>query len=175
MRRATLAGLSTTAALLIGGAAPALAAKSPPSGSGKKHAHHHKRPFVAIEVGNRLSTTGPRFEDIYRVKKSPFGEGSVVRDAVLSGTAFPASGTATAKTYDRGGRTFARETFALGPPNTDGRGAITGNGTCRSGTGTHFGETCTYTLKGTYDLISGITRLTLTGTYTLGSRARPPK
>lgn len=174
MRRAMLAGLFTGAALLAG-TSPALARTSPRAHARHKPVHHHKRPFAAVEVGNRLSTTGPRFEDIYRVKKSPFGEGSVVRDATLGTTAFPATGTDTAKTYDRGGRTFAHETFTLAPPNTDGLGTITGNGTCRSGTGTHHGETCTYTIKGTYDLITGITRLALAGTYTLGSHARPPK
>ena len=174
MRTAMLAGLATGAALFAG-AAPALAENSSRARAKPKPVHHHKRPFVAIEVGNRLSTTGPRYEDLYRVLKSPFGEGSVVRDSTLTGTTFPASGTDIAKTFDRGGRTFAHETFALGTPNTDGLGPITGNGTCRSGTGTHFGETCTYTMKGTYDLITGITRLTLTGTYTLGSRAKPPK
>ena len=166
------------AVVLAGGAAgPALAAGS--GAHAKKpgrHKTHHPAPvpkgFSSVETGVRLSTHGNRYEDTYKVKQSPFGLGTVIRDAVLKTSAFPASGSDLARTYDRGGRTFARETFTLGTPNVDGVGAITGNGSCTSGTGTHKGETCTYTIKGSYDLITGITSIALNGTYTLHTTKR---
>jgi hypothetical protein len=178
MRR-TVVTIATAAALAAGaaGAGPASAAggaggsaKKPPTP--KPHKPAVPKGFTSVETGTRLSTDGPRFEDTYKVKQSPFGEGTVIRDSTLQGSSFPATGTDNAKTYDRGGRTFAHETFTLGPPNVDGVGPITGNGTCRSGTGTHHGETCTYTIKGTYDLITGTTTMTLTGTYTLHTTRR---
>jgi hypothetical protein len=171
MRRTVVAISSAVA--LAAGAVPALAAggNKPP-----KPKPTHKAPvpkgFESVQTGTRLSTNGDRFEDTYKVQQSPFGEGSVVRDSVLTSASFPASGTDIAKTYDRGGRTFAKETFTLGTPNVDGAGPITGNGTCRSGTGSHKGETCTYTIKGSYDLITGTTSMTLTGTYTLHTTKR---
>jgi hypothetical protein len=172
MRRTVVAIGSAVA--LVAGAAPALA-----SGAGKTPAKPkptHKAPvpkaFESVQTGTRLSTSGDRFEDTYKVKQSPFGEGTVIRDSVLTAATFPASGADTAKTYDRGGRTFAKETFTLGTPNVDGVGPITGNGTCQSGTGSHKGETCTYTIKGEYDLITGTTSMTLQGTYTLHTTER---
>jgi hypothetical protein len=181
MRRTMLAVLG--GAILIGGAAAApaaiAAAPRPQAPTGHKPAKPAPKPrrhvFTMEEVGNRLSTSGPRYEDIYRVQSSPFGEGSVIRDAVLTNTVFPASGSDVAKTYDRGGRTFAKETYTFGTPNTDGVGPITGRGSCTSGTGRHLGETCTYTMKGSFNLITGITRLTLSGTYTLGAQSQPTK
>jgi hypothetical protein len=174
MRRTVVAIGSAVA--LAAGAVPALAAggAKPPAKPKPKPTHKAPVPkgFESIQTGTRLSTSDDRFEDTYKVKQSPFGEGTVIRDAVLTTSAFPASGTDTAKTYDRGGRTFAKETFTLGTPNVDGVGPITGNGTCRSGTGSHKGETCTYTIKGTYDLITGTTSMTLTGTYTLHTTKR---
>jgi hypothetical protein len=165
------------AALLAGAAVPvaANAAGAAPTAMPRKASKPKKKAFTAVQAGIRLSTVGLRYEDTYRVKRSPFGEGSVIRDAVLTRTTFPATGSDTAKTYDRGGRTFAKETFTLGTPNVDGVGAISGNGTCESGTGTHFGETCTYSFKGHYDLITGFTQITLTGTYTLGAKHKPTK
>ena len=177
MRRTLMVAIGT--ATLVAGTAPAaLAAWSPhqaPQAKTKKKtvAKPRKHVFTSIQTGNRLSTSGTRFEDTYRVKSSPFGEGSVIRDSGLSGSSFPATGTDTAKTYDRGGRTFAKESFTLNTPNIDGFGTITGKGTCTTGTGTHLGETCTYTFHGTYDLITGVTNLALSGTYTLGSKATP--
>jgi hypothetical protein len=180
MRR-TLVTIATATALAAGagGAGPALAAggadgaaKKPAKPKPAKPKPAVPKGFKSVETGTRLSTDGPRFEDTYKVQQSPFGEGTVIRDATFEGSSFPASGTDNAKTYDRGGRTFAHETFTLGTPNVDGVGPITGNGTCRSGTGTHHGETCTYTIAGTYDLITGVTTMTLTGTYTLHTTKR---
>jgi hypothetical protein len=131
---------------------------------------HH---FITVQDGSRLSTTGNRFEDVFRIKRSPFGEGAVIRDAVVSGTRFPVSGTDTAITYDHGGRTVAHESFTLGTPSATGYGPITGTGTCkrRAGTGLHLDESCTYTFKGDYDLITGQVNLALTGTYTMSPKA----
>jgi hypothetical protein len=174
MRR-TVVAIGSAVALAVG-AAPALAAGEGKPAAKPKPKPTHKAPvpkgFESVETGTRLSTDGDRFEDTYKVQQSPFGEGTVIRDAVFSTSAFPATGTDTAKTYDRGGRTFAKETFTLGTPNVDGVGPITGNGTCQSGTGSHKGETCTYTIKGSYDLITGTTSVTLNGTYTLHTTKR---
>ena len=168
MRR-TLVALGSVA-VLAGAVTPgALAAKKPTTPKQKAPV---PKSFDAVETGVRLSTSGPRYEDTYKVKQSPFGEGTVIRDAVLTTSAFPATGADTAKTYDRGGRYFAKETYTLGTPNVDGVGAIAGKGVCTSGTGTHHGETCTYTIKGHYDLITGITSITLSGTYPLHTHKR---
>jgi hypothetical protein len=175
MRRTAMA-VGGAMALAAVGAGPALAAGSHGDAKKKQPAKHKPAPvpkgFTSVQTGVRLSTSGNAFEDTYKVKQSPFGEGTVIRDANFAASTFPASGSDTAKTYDRGGRTFAHETFTLGTPNVDGIGPISGKGTCTSGTGTHHGETCTYTIKGTYDLITGITSMTLTGTYTLHSTTR---
>ena len=165
MRRGAMVAMGGALALACGAGSAAAAT----------HKRPHKKAFTAVEAGIRLSTSGLRYEDTYRVKRSPFGEGSAIRDAALTKRTFPATGSDTAKTYDRGGRTFAKETFTLEPPNVDGVGVVTGNGTCTSGTGTHLGETCTYSFKGHYDLLTGFTQITLRGTYTLGARHRPTR
>ena len=54
----------------------------------------------------------------------------------------------------------------MGVPNVYGVGSVTGTGTCQSGTETHTGETCTYTIAGNYEMLTGTMHLTLTGTYT---------
>ena len=103
------------------------------------------------------------------------GEGSVIRDGALTGTTFPATGSATSKFFFRNGRLFTKETYTMSAPNVFGIAPITGAGTCTSGTDSHFGETCTYTLKGSFDMFTRVTDLTLTGTYTPGRRSRRPR
>jgi hypothetical protein len=172
------------AVLAIGAAAPAWAAQTGPAPAArtttkapKKPKMPKKRQFTAVQAGIRLSTTGNRYEDLYRIKKGPFGEGTVIRDATLTSPTFPASGSDTARTYDRGGRTIADETYTLGTPNTAGIGTISGKGTCdaKGGTGTHLDETCTYAFRGSYDLLTGFTQLTLSGTYTLSAKSSQTK
>ncbi len=58
------------------------------------------------------------------------------------------------------------DSFTLGPPHTDGIGAISGTGRCTGGTGAHKGEKCTYTITGTDDLQTSVTKLTFAGSYT---------
>ena len=148
-------------ALLIGAAAlPAAAGAA---------AAPAKQSFRIIEVGARLSANGLRYEDSFRVKKSPWGEGSVIRDGALSGTSFPASGTASSKFFFRNGRLFTKETYTLATPDVYGIAPITGNGTCSSGTESHLGQTCTYTIKGNFDMFTRVTNMTLSGTYTPGT------
>jgi hypothetical protein len=175
MRR-TVVTIATAVALVVGATPAASAATRGSDGKPAKPAKHKPAPvpkgFKSLETGTRLSTDGSRFEDTFKVQQSPFGEGTVIRDSVLATSSFPATGADTAKTYDRGGRTFAHETFTLGTPNVDGVGSITGKGSCLSGTGTHHGETCTYAITGTYDLITGTTSMTLTGTFTLHTTKR---
>lgn len=128
------------------------------------------RPFTEVESGTRLSTSDLRYEDVYRVKRSPDGGGSVVRDAILSGTRYPVHGSDVADSYYRTGKVVTAETFTLGTPNVFGVGTVSGRGHCTGGTLVHFGETCTYTFSGSYDLLDGTTHLTLKGTYTLSAK-----
>ncbi len=157
MRRTLVMGIGSLA-VALGSAGPALAAAP--------HAASIHKQFSEREAGVQLSMAGTRFEDTYRIKASPFGEGTTIRDATLTGTSFPASGKDTATSYYKDGRLIANETFTLAPPAIDGVGAITGTGTCSGGTFKHQGETCTYTIRGSYDLITGVRFMTLTGTYT---------
>lgn len=151
-------------ALLAGAVTPAVAAGPRPAAVPRaKSIHRH---FTELEAGVQLSATANRFEDTFRIKSSPFGAGTTIRDATLAGDTFPASGKDTATSYYGDGRLIANETFTLGTPHVDGRGPITGTGTCRSGTFKHQRETCTYTMRGSYDLVTGVTFMTLRGTYT---------
>ena len=152
MRRAVVTVLTTTG-VLIGACLPAAAA-------GPKL---HTQPFSAVESGVMLSSTGLRFEDVYRIKRSPDGIGAAVRDGSFAGTVFPVSGRDRVISSFKDGRQTATETFTLGPPRLDGVGAITGHGTCTGGTNQHQQEKCSYTLKGTYDLETHIFQIALSG------------
>lgn len=123
----------------------------------------------------RLSSAGNRFENLYRIKRSPFGEGTTIRDASLTGDTFPISGKDNAIAYYKGGRLTATETFTLGTPHANGVEPIKGTGTCSGGTFKHQGETCTYKLHGSYSLVTGKTFLTLSGTYTPSAKAAAKK
>jgi hypothetical protein len=166
MRRRSVTALGVIA-LVLTMTVPALAAKPRASGT--------SRPFTEVEAGVRLSSTDSRYEDTYRIKRSPDGEGTTVRDAVLHATTFPASGTDKATSYYRNGRLNATETFTLSPPRTNGVGAITGKGKCTGGTEIHQQETCNYTFKGTYDLKTDVTHITLTGTETPAAGVKPTR
>ena len=129
--------------------------------------------FTEVESGTRLSTNGNKYEDVYKVKSSPDGLGTVIRDSVLTGDTFPASGTDTAITDYADGRLQATESFTLGVPHVDGIGTITGTGTCTKGSLVHRLETCKYTFAGTYDLLTQITQITLKGTETPAAGGKP--
>jgi hypothetical protein len=129
--------------------------------------------FTEVESGTRLSTNGNKYEDVYKVKSSPDGLGTVIRDSVLTGDTFPASGTDHAITNFADGRLQATESFTLGVPHVDGVGTITGTGTCIKGSLVHRLETCHYRFSGTYDLLTGITQLTLKGTETPAAGGKP--
>jgi hypothetical protein len=126
----------------------------------------HKRSFSTIAVGAIISTTGDRFESVYRIKRSPDGPGAAVQDGVLLGTTYPVAGHDAIKTYYANGMQRTVDTFSFGAPHTDGVGTVTGNGKCAGGTGVHQKETCTYTMTGTYDLQTGVTKLRFGGTFT---------
>ncbi len=167
-RRVMAVAAGGVAALAVAGAAgPALAAGS--------HASTRVHHFVETEAGTELSASGNRFEYLFRVKTGPFGGGTTIRDGALNGDTFPASGKDTAIALYLDGRLGANETIMLGAPLTDGVGAVTGTGTCTGGTFKHQGETCTYTMKGSYDLVTGRMYLTLRGTYTPSSTASTKK
>lgn len=153
---------------IIGGAAAMAAAaglggSAVASGAGKPP---HKRAFTAVVVGARISASGNRFENIYRVKRSPDGGGAAIQDGVLLGSTYPVAGNDTMKLFYADGVQHTSDTFTLAAPHIDGLGAITGKGTCTTGSAMHQGETCTYTFTGTYDLNTGVTMLHLSGTFT---------
>jgi hypothetical protein len=156
MRRAFLIGVTAIAAAGLGVAGVALAAGKPP----------HKRSFSAFAVGAQISANGNRFESVYRVIRSPDGGGAAIQDGVLLGSAYPVTGNDTMKLFFADGVQHMSDTFTRGTPHTDGIGDITGKGTCTTGSGLHKGETCTYTISGTYDLQTGVTKLRLSGTLT---------
>ena len=124
------------------------------------------RHFTEVESGTRLSTHGNRYEDVYKIKSSPDGLGTVIRDAVLTGDTFPASGTNQAISYYENGRLRATESYTLGIPHVNGVAPISGTGKCTKGSKAHRLETCRYKFAGTYDLRTRITQITLRGTET---------
>ena len=156
MRRAFLIGVTAIAAAGLGVTGVALAAGKPP----------HKRSFTAFAVGAQISANGNRFESVYRVIRSPDGGGAAIQDGVLLGGTYPVTGNDTMKLFFADGVQHMSDTFTRGVPHTDGIGEITGKGTCTTGSGLHKGETCTYTISGTYDLQTGVTKLRLRGTLT---------
>jgi hypothetical protein len=129
-------------------------------------APRHARPFTQIAVGAHVSTTGNRFEIVYRVKRSPDGGGAGVLDGVLIGTSYPAVVHDTTKAYYADGVQGTVDTYTMAVPHTNGVGTITGQGRCTTGSGSHKGETCSYKISGTYDLQTGVTKLRFSGTLT---------
>jgi hypothetical protein len=125
----------------------------------------NKRQFTEVLVGARVSTAGVRYEDVFRVKSSPDGGGAAIEDAALKGTSYPAAAQDRLIAFFRNGAQTTSDTFTLGTPSTDGIGAITGSGTCIFGSVSHLNETCTFTIKGNYDLNTSVVNLTLSGTY----------
>ena len=154
MRRAAMMVLATTGLLGLA-CQPATAAPAP-----RLHTKH----FSAIESGVLLSSTGLRFEDVYRIKRSPDGIGAAVRDGSFAGTVFPVSGSDRVISSFKDGRQTATETFAFGTPRLDGVGTITGHGKCTGGTGPHQQERCAYAITGTYDLTTNLFQIALSGT-----------
>ncbi|MGI8712254.1 MAG: hypothetical protein ACR2NR_03545 [Solirubrobacteraceae bacterium] len=129
-----------------------------------------ERHFTEVLVGARVSTTGSRYENVYRVKESPDAGGAAIQDAALKGSSYPVGAQDTMIAFFRDGAQTTSDTYTLGPPSTSGIGAISGNGTCIHGSGIHVKETCTFTIKGNYNLTTSVTQLTLTGTYTRPTR-----
>lgn len=130
-----------------------------------------QRNFTEVVVGARLSTSGARFENVYRVKSSPDGGGAVIQDGALDGTTYPVNAHDGAITFFRDGARTTKDTFTLGVPNTSGIGTITGKGMCTGGLGFHKTESCTYTIKGSYDLATSVVKLKMTGTDTRAASA----
>jgi len=131
----------------------------------------HDKSFSTIAVGAMISSSGNRFEKVYRIIRSPDGGGGAVQDGTLGGTVFPVAGHDTMELFFRDGLQMTADTFTLGPPGIDGIGAVTGAGRCTTGTGMHQGEKCSYKITGTYDLDTSVTRLRLTGTFTRAASA----
>lgn len=156
MRRTHIATVATIGIAAAGVGAQASAAPKPT----------RTRSFSTIAVGAMISSAGNRFEKVYRVKRSPDGGGGAIQDAILAGSSFPVTGHDTMELFFRDGLQMTADTFTLGPPQTDGIGAITGTGKCTHGTGMHQGEKCAYKITGTYDLQSTVTQLRLAGTFT---------
>ena len=156
MRRASIISLAVIAAAGLGMSGSAAAAGKAP----------HKRSFTAVAVGAQISATGNRFETVYRVIRSPDGGGAGIQDGVLLGTTYPVTGTDAMKLFYADGVQRMSDTFTRSAPHTDGIGDITGKGTCTTGSGSAQGEKCIYTITGTYDLNTGVTKLRFAGTFT---------
>jgi hypothetical protein len=161
MRNALIAGAATIGLAATGMCAEAGAAGKPA----------HAKPFSMIAVGAMISSSGNRFEKVYRIKRSPDGGGGAIQDGNLNGTTFPVTGHDTMELFFRDGLQMTSDTFTLGPPATSGIGAVSGTGKCTSGTGTHKGETCSYKIAGTYNLDTSVTMLQMTGTFTRSANA----
>lgn len=130
------------------------------------------RPFSEVEAGVMLSATGLRFEDVYRIKRSPDGGGAAIRDGLYLGTTFPVSGVDTVISNFKDGRSTASETFTLGAPSLEGIGPISGHGRCTGGSDVHQGEKCSYSFRGTYDLLTSNYNITLSGSDTRMSNSK---
>jgi hypothetical protein len=159
MRKAFIAATAT-----IGVAAAVVCAGA--SAASKVAKPVHTRSFSTIAVGATISTIGDRFEKVYRIERSPDGEGGAIQDGALAGISFPVTGHDTMELFFKNGLQMTTDTFTLGPPQLDGIGAITGSGKCTNGTGTHAGERCAYKITGTYDLQTTVTHLRFDGTFT---------
>jgi hypothetical protein len=130
-----------------------------------------ERRFTETLVGAQISTAGGRFENVYRIKRSPDLGGAMIQDGELGGSTYPVTGTDSTISFFRDGDRTTRDTFTLNAPNTAGVGTITGRGTCTNGTNFHKFETCTFTFTGTYDLFTHVSKITMTGTDTRKSSA----
>jgi hypothetical protein len=130
-----------------------------------------ERPFTETVVGAQISTSGGRFENVYRIKRSPDLGGAMIQDGELHGSIYPVTGTDSTISFFRNGDRTTRDTFTLNAPNTAGIGTITGKGICTNGTNFHKSETCTYSLRGTYDIFTHVSDFTMTGTDTRNSSA----
>jgi hypothetical protein len=168
MRKAGFIGSGPAAAVVCvaATAAAALGVAATAGAAGTAGKAPHKRAFTAVAVGAPISSNGNRFETVFRIIRSPDGGGAGMQDGVLLGTTYPVTGTDTMKLFYADGVQRMSDAFTRGAPHTDGVGDITGKGTCTTGSGLHKGETCTYTITGTYDLNTGVTKLHLAGTFT---------
>ncbi len=155
MRRASIIGVAAAAAVGLGVSGVAAAGQA-----------RHKRRFTAVAVGAQISANGNRFETVYRVIRSPDGGGAGMQDGVLLGSTYPVTGNDTMKLFYADGVQRTSDTFTREAPLTDGIGEISGKGTCTTGSGLHKGENCTYTITGTYDLNTGVTKLRFAGMFT---------
>jgi hypothetical protein len=163
MRRAALVTAVGILGLGLGVSWPAAAATP----KGKRT----ERSFTEALVGAQISTTGARFENVWRVKRSPDLGGAMIQDGELHGSTYPVIGTDTTISFFRNGDRTTRDTFTMNAPDINGIGTITGKGICTNGTNFHKFETCTYTLKGTFDVFTHVSQITLTGTDTRPSSA----
>jgi hypothetical protein len=166
MRRSSIKGAVATAAVSLGvvaTAAVSLGVAAVAQAAGKPR---HKRSFTAVAVGAQISANGNRFETVYRVIRSPDGGGAGMQDGVLLGSTYPVTGNDTMKLFYADGVQRMSDTFTRAAPRTDGIGEVSGKGTCTTGSGLHEGEKCTYTITGTYDLNTGVTKLRFAGTFT---------
>jgi hypothetical protein len=159
MRRAAL----LTAAGILGLAG---AGWSLPAAAKTTQGKRVQRPFTEDLTGALISTKGGKFEDVFRVKKSPDLGGAMIRDGELHGSTYPVTGSDSTISFFRDGDRTTRDTFTLGAPDVNGVGPISGKGICTNGTHFHKFETCTYTFKGTFNVFTRVTSITMTGTDT---------
>jgi hypothetical protein len=139
-----------TAVIAIAGLAiPVIA-----SAAGTRHIH-----FTSKVVGAQISAT----EAAFKIHDSHFGNGAGVQTVKLSAS----GGTDSEVTYYGNAMARSKGTFTLGKPNAKGIASLAGSGHDVGGTGKAKGLKSTYTYSGTFDLKTGLFKVTLTGTYTL--------
>ena len=76
------------------------------------------------------------------------------------------AGTSTSTFYDGHGTIHGRQTFTLSQPDETGIITIAGRGRLVSGTGTYKGIVGSYTLTGTFNTKTTMTRVKVTGSET---------
>ena len=164
MRRAALVTAVGILGLALGGV-------SLPAGAATTKGKRVQRSFTETLVGAQISTTGPRFENVWRIKHSPDLGGAMIQDGELHGSVYPITGTDSTISFFRNGDRTSRNTFTMSVPNVNGVGTIDGHGICTNGTNFHKTETCTYTFKGTFNIFTKVSEITISGTDTRKSSA----
>jgi hypothetical protein len=125
-----------------------------------------KKPFTQDLVGAQIGGTAIKSVFAYSVKDSASGEGAGVQHTNVSGTGFPLTGTDTSVFYFTHGLQRTKDSFSLAAPDANGISAVTGKGTCTTGTGAFKTQKCSYTFTGTYDTKTTVAKIKVKGTYT---------
>lgn len=86
-------------------------------------------------------------------------------EAPLSAPAPPDDGTYTLTSYFADGVSTMHGAFHLTAPDSQGVSTLTGSGVCAGGTRRNRREKCSFTVTGTYNLVSNVIDATFTGMH----------